>query len=97
MNWLEELKKRVDIWEPATSDGTSSITMEHYCLENVETAEIPKIEFDRLIAIAEKAETTSDHDNWLFYCTICRYLKTNKEDEQKHTPDCPYSDEWDGS
>ena len=91
MKWLEKLKDRADVWKPidvTKTDGTSTWTDEPLCVQDIVTVEIPKSEFDRLIAIVEVAEWAIVRDQWV--CTCCGSKKPN------HILACPYSDEWEG-
>ena len=100
MIWFEELKKGrgVDVWEPASHDGTSTITYDPVCLQDIVTVEIPKHTFDRLIAIVEGAEWRGhdvDHPHaYSSWCPICG-ARESWEGDRIHKPTCLYSDSWD--
>ena len=109
---IDDLKKRADVWGPIpetdiTSGSTSNWSSEPLCLQGEVTVEIPKSEFDRLIAIVEGAEWRHTPDGR--FCTICNSPHPDDFSGDGITPDdhykwedlghrhtCPYSDEYKG-
>ena len=99
---IDDLKKRADVWGPIpetdiTSGSTSNWSSEPLCLQGEVTVEIPKADFDHLIAIVERAEWGSIlcDDIPDPQCPICGGSKESGHGLVYETKrPCPYSDEY---